>query len=268
MKSNLGRSLNHQLGPAGERSPDNRVASAKPRPLQQRFETRVVAEERPSHDLVLLRLELPPGTEYAFKPGQFAYVYPDGVPGESRAAYSIASPPEDQGHLDLAVKMVNPNGVSGWLYAREAGDTVRLSKALGGFVFRTPPGVAAVFLATGTGVAPFRSMIKHLLNSGDTRPMWLFLGSGKPADLPYHREFEAMAAAHPNLHYVPTLSRAGTFAWNGERGWIQEAFLRRFTHQTGYEAYVCGVKVMVDDVRSLLRSQGLGEKQIHLERYV
>lgn len=250
------------------RLPPRTLSRTTPPPSLPRFEARVVEEARPSHDLVLLRLELPPSADYPFKAGQFTYVYAKSSSGERRRAYSIASAPEDRGYVDLCVKMVNPEGASGWLYDRERGDKVTISRAIGGFTFRTPPEVPAVFLATGTGVAPFRSMIYQLLRKGDPRPLWLFLGSGKPADLPYHDEFQHLAAEHPNFHYVPTLSRAGTFEWDGARGWIQEAFLHDFSDQAGYEAYVCGIKVMVDDVRRLLQAQGLSEKQIHLERYV
>ena len=244
-----------------------RSTSTARRPLQ-RFRARVVGEERPSHDLVLLRLELAPGDRYAFEPGQFTYVYRDTPRGEERRPYSIASPPHDTGYLDLAVKMVNPDGVSGWLFEREAGDTIHLSRALGGFRFRTPPDVASVFLATGTGVAPFRSMIRQVLHQGDPRPLWLFLGSAKPHDLPYHDEFRRLQEQHPNFHYVPTLSRATTFEWDGQRGWIQEAFLRTFSGQNAFHAYVCGIKPMVDDVKRLLQDHGLKDSEIHLERYI
>ncbi len=228
-----------------------------------RHPARILAVERPSPSLLLLRLERPPG--YTFDAGQFCYVYEPGH--DERRAYSIASPPQDARHIDLCIKKVKGGTLSPSLYEVDAGQELEITPALGGFRFATPPGREAVFLATGTGVAPFRSMLLDLEHQGDERGQWLLLGSGVEANLPYATEFQDLERRRRNFHYIPILSK-GELYWQGDRGWIQEAFLKRFAHRTDFDAYVCGVKRMVDDVLQLLRERGHDAKRIHLERYV
>lgn len=234
----------------------------------RRHPTRVLSIARPSEDLVLLRLRFSPSKELRFRSGQFVYVWAPTLQGETKRPYSIASPPSDANHVDLAVKSVNPAGVSGWLYGRQPKDVVEVSDAYGTFFFKTPPERTVVFLATGTGVAPFRSMLLDLLYAGDQRKIWLFLGSSHPKDLPYHAELQRLSENFQNFRYIPTLSRASFQEWGGARGWIQEPFLHHFYKRTDYDAYICGVRRMVDDAAELVAEQGLPKEEIHLERYV
>jgi ferredoxin-NADP reductase len=235
--------------------------ASRPRGLE-RHRVRVLAARRPSDSLVELLLERPP--QYTFEAGQFTYVFlPDA--GEKRA-YSIASAPYEADHLALCVKRVEGGPASTYLYGLQVGDEVDISLALGGFRFRTPPGTPAVFLCTGTGVAPLRSMIRQLVHQGDRRDLWLFLGSRELPNLPFRHDLELLSVRHRTFRYVPALSRA-PLLWEGDRGWIQEAYLKRFYQPRPHHAYVCGVKRMVDDVRLLLQERGLPTEAIHVERY-
>jgi ferredoxin-NADP reductase len=228
---------------------------------------RVLEVQRPSPLLVLLRLETLDGP-YAFTAGQFCMVFGETAGGPEHRPYSIASSPADPFRIDLAVKNVNEVGESGWLYHRQPGDRVEVGPAKGTFTFRTPPGRTAVFLATGTGVAPFRSMLLDQWEHGQEPDVWLFLGAPTPEALPYHAELAQWAAAHPGFHYVPVVSRAAPGAWDGERGHIQGPFLARFAGRADFDAYLCGVPTMVEDALRLLRAQGLPPTRIHQERFV
>lgn len=233
----------------------------RPKGLERR-RVRVLSVERPSDSLVQLRLERP--ADYAFEAGQFAYVFLPA--GGERRAYSIASAPYEMDHLALTVKRIEGGPGSNYLYGLKPGEEVEVSRALGGFRFRTPPAMPVVFLATGTGVAPFRSMIRELARAGDRREMWLFLGSRDLANLPYRHDLELHAVRSRSFRFVPVLSRA-PLLWEGDRGWIQEAYLKRFFHPRPHHAYVCGVKRMVDDVRIMLQERGLPPEAVHVERY-
>lgn len=244
------------------------ASTATPRKPLERFAAEVVGVERPAADLVQLRLRLAPGGAFGFRPGQFTYVYLGRPDGETRRAYSIASPPAEVPFLDLCVKRVNPLGVSGWLYERRVGDRLEITRALGSFTFKSPEGRAVVFLATGTGVAPFRSILRDRLAGGDLRPFTLILGAGHPEGLPFHAEWQDLAARHANVRYEPTVTRAATFEWSGARGWVQEHYLRLFHGRTDVDVYICGVERMVEDAHRQLRGEGIPADQIHLERYV
>jgi NAD(P)H-flavin reductase len=110
-------------------------------------------------------------------------------------------------------------------------------------------------------------MVLDLLRQEDARPMWLFYGVGREVNLVYADEFQRLAKKHENFHFVPVVSRALP-SWTGERGWVQEPFLHEFKGGKDFDAYVCGIKVMVDDVVRLLKSEGLPEDRIYFEKYV
>lgn len=228
---------------------------------------RVRSVERPSDSNVVLRLGIDPPGSFSFVAGQWVYVQLGQEGPDSKGAYSIASPPLEPNFLELCVKKVEGGLHSSWLYDRSVGDELLVSRAFGGFQFRSPPERVAVFLATGTGIAPLRSMLLDLLHRKDSRELWLFYGVGREVNLVYHDEFLALAQRHPSVHYVPVVSRA-SLEWKGERGWIQEPFLARFKHRTDFDAYVCGIKRMADDVVELLKTLRLPDAAIHFEKYV
>lgn len=232
----------------------------------ERFVATVEEVDRPSDDLILARLTRPGGADYEFKAGQFLYVFlPDS---DYKKPYSIASAPYEDDRLDLCVKKVEGGRLSTYLYDLEEGDEVAISRALGGFVRKTPGGMAFVGLATGTGVAPIRSMIRQMVEEDDRRETWLFLGSGTRKNLPYHDEWSALDEMIDHFHYVPSCTREG-MDWTGERGWIQEPFTKYFLRRDDFHAYVCGIKRMVDDLsQMLIEEQGLDPKQVHKEKYV
>lgn len=231
-------------------------------------EARIAHLERPSDSNVVLRLEVPRASPFSFVPGQFLYVRHafDGAP-PIKAAYSIASPPQSSDDVELCVKKVRGGPMSTWLYERTVGDIVTHSRAFGAFRFRTTPGRTAVFLATGTGIAPFRSMILDLVHRRISDGLWLYYGVGREVNLVYADEFRDLAASHPTFHFIPVVSRA-EMSWTGERGWVQEPFLRDFQGRRDFDAYVCGVKPMVDDVTRLLGETGLPADHIFFEKYV
>lgn len=235
-------------------------------PALQQFSTRLVSIDRPTTHLALLRFELPATMAYTFAAGQFCYVFVRTAEGKERRPYSFASAPGEP-YLDFAIKDVNEAGESGLLYHLEVGATIPISRALGTFSLRDC-NRPAVFLATGTGVAPFRSMLLNEWSQGREPDVWLFLGARNPMALPYHEEFMKAVALHPNFHYVPVVSRPTPGQWNGAVGHVQDAFHQQFGLQIDLETYVCGVPAMVTDVVEALHLQGIPSQQIHVEKFV
>ena len=139
-----------------------------------------------------------------------------------------------------------------------------------------------IFIATGTGIAPFRSMLHWLFESeltvedGRLRPsslprhenrgLWLLFGVRTPSDLYYDSEFKALAQEHSNFHYVPTLSRA-VGPWQGARGYVQEHVKEIVSARADMHAYICGLNRMVSTNRELLKSLGWDRKSIRYEKY-
>lgn len=219
--------------------------------------------DKPTPDLALLRLHV--DGAFPFEAGQFTLVHGQSKDGPRRRAYSIASPPSWLPRLDLAVSNVNPDGLSGWLCARQPGDRLLLEPAKGKFTFRSQ-GRLAAFLATGTGVAPFRAMLHDQWAQGNDPHAILFLGSRSRGELPYHEEFMGLAKEHANFEYIPVVSRPAP-TWAGLTGRIQAPFLARFEAKSDYHSYLCGSTAMIQDAATLLNLRGIPRDHVFQERY-
>jgi ferredoxin-NADP reductase len=193
-------------------------------------------------------------------------VKPDGE--ELTRAYSIASPPGEDSRFALCLNRVQDGFMSNFLCDMKVGDQIACQGPFGDFILH-PPMRDTIFLATGTGVAPFRSMLRWLLadeSRHQEKQLWLLFGNRYEADVYYHEEFIDLAARHPNFHYLPTLSRGGA-EWRGLRGYVQEHVPEIVRDRSDMHAYICGLDKMVKANRELLKSMGWDRKSIHYEKY-
>ena len=212
--------------------------------------------------------EVPGVSQLSFTPGQFISVIDRENGKEVTRAYSIASPREGN-RFALCLNRV-PNGiVSRWLFELNPGDEVEMHEPLGYFTLRHP-GRRAVFIATGTGIAPFRSMLLDHLPR--TQPhVTLLFGVRYPNSLLYREELERLASEYPNFEFLPTVTRPDE-NWTGRTGRVQshldEALeLKTPEEISNIDVYICGLKEMVDDVRKELKQRGFDRKQIIYEKY-
>lgn len=214
-----------------------------------------------------LTLERVDGEPFEFEAGQWISLVLPMPTGEGRRAYSIASAPEGTPALSIAVTKVEGGPGSTFLHDLAHGSVVR---AIGpqGF-FTRARGLPSLFVGTGTGVTPLRSMIHDALAKGDDARLTLLFGVRTPEDRLYAEDLDALASKHASrfeVHY--SLSRPAA-DWTGRRGYVQthvEELYRALP--TGAHVYVCGLERMVGAVRDLLRKQmGVERKQVHTERY-
>lgn len=212
--------------------------------------------------------EVPGVQDFSFTPGQFISVIDCEHGKEITRAYSIASPREGN-KFALCLNRV-PNGiVSRWLFELSPGDEVEIHEPLGYFTLRHPDR-RAVFVATGTGIAPFRSMLLDHLPR--TQPhITLLFGVRYASSLLYRDELEGLAAEYPNFKFMPTLTRPDE-KWRGLTGRVQahldDALAIRTPEEiSNVDVYICGLKEMVDDVRKELKQRGFDRKQIIYEKY-
>lgn len=144
-----------------------------------------------------------------------------------------------------------------------------MHEPLGYFTLRHP-GHRAVFVATGTGIAPFRSMLLDHLPRTEPRITLLF-GVRYMEGLLYRDEFEQLEKKYQSFRFLPTLTRP-TESWKGRTGRVQahldEALALRTSEELPtVDVYICGLKEMVDDVRKELKQRGFDRKQIIYEKY-
>jgi ferredoxin-NADP reductase len=223
---------------------------------------------------------------FDFVPGQFVSMVADDPAGKTQTrAYSIASAPR-RNEMDICVNRVEGGFFSNFLCDMKVGDTVKFHGPHGLFLLRQPF-TDAIFIATGTGIAPMRGFAQALFpESGDDctegRDIWLVYGTRYPTEIYYQDYFEKLAAERPNFHYISTLSRAKE-DWKGQRGYVQEFVARIATEHaashapaeptagegSGFNihAYICGLNEMVSANRDKLMELGWQRKQVVFERY-
>jgi ferredoxin-NADP reductase len=215
-----------------------------------------------------LELEVTNSPGFGFVPGQWLSVKATTPEGEEiTRAYSIASPPSN-GRVALCLNRVQDGFMSNHLCTLAEGSEISFQGPFGNFILH-PPMRDTIFIATGTGIAPFRSMLHWLLADPERhegREMWLVFGARTEQDLYYREEFDGLAAAHRNFHFLPTLSH-GTPEWRGFRGYVQEHVGEVIGDRTDMHAYICGLDKMVKANRELLKGLGWERTSIRYEKY-
>jgi NAD(P)H-flavin reductase len=226
-------------------------------PLQT-FRARVARCRDLTHDVRELDLELIEPPELAFQAGQFISfeVLPPGAARPVTRPYSIASPPSRRGILTLLFNRVPGGPGSGFLFGLRPGDEVRFKGPAGHFTLKDDGTRDRLFVATGTGIAPIRSMLLALRERGDARRATLYWGLRSRRDLYYQEELAALATEHPGFSAVVTLSRPEP-DWTGEVGRVTRLVEERITSVAGLAAYLCGNGAMIKEVTALLNRRGL-----------
>ena len=214
-----------------------------------------------------------------FAPGQFVSFSAEVGGKTITRAYSIASAPRGDNRFELCLNRVQDGHLSPLLFAMQPGGSIEMRPPLGQFVIRNAAS-DAVFIATGTGIAPFRGMLQGHLNALSPVITLLF-GVRYESHLMYRAEFETMARNFPQFRFWPTLSRPGE-GWTGRTGHVQAHLAEALHMETSVvetsaadagatrrdvDFYLCGLKQMVDDVRAILKGMGFDRKQILYEKY-
>jgi len=216
-----------------------------------------------------LEFEVEGIARFGFVPGQWLSLKHTKSDGEEiTRAYSIASPPGENNRFALCLNRVQDGFMSNCLCDMKEGEEISCQGPFGDFILR-PPMRDTIFIATGTGIAPFRSMLHWLVADStrhEDRQLWLLFGSRTEQDIYYHQEFMSLAEAHKNFHYMPTLSR-GAGDWQGLRGYVQEHVPGIVAGRTDMHAYICGLDKMIRANRDLLKSLGWDRKSIRYEKY-
>jgi ferredoxin-NADP reductase len=215
-----------------------------------------------------LEFEVQAASRFGFVAGQWLslqHIKPDGE--EITRAYSIASPP-DGNRFAFCLNRVQDGFMSNYLCDLEEGTEISGQGPFGNFILK-PPLRDTLFIATGTGIAPYRSMLHWLFadpSRHHNKHFWLLFGSRHEKDIYYHEEFLQLAAEHKNFDYLPTLSQ-GEANWKGLRGYVQEHVPGIVNGRGEMHAYICGLDKMVRANRELLKGLGWDRKSILYERY-
>lgn len=219
-----------------------------------------------TEDVIELEFETP--QPFKFLAGQFVtYKIADKIPPCFRA-YSLSNAPKENGNTVATCLKVIPGGRgSNWLNTLKIGDKVEFMGPSGKLIFQTPTEKSILFIATGTGITPMKSLIEDELNKGTKQKMKLLFGLRYIKDVFYREHFENLAKIHPNFTIEYTLSRPENDSWNGSKGRVTEILNKSIMDPQNTEVYMCGLKDMILEVTNLLKSKGFEESSIHDEKY-
>ncbi|MFC7138855.1 ferredoxin--NADP reductase [Halosimplex aquaticum] len=247
---------------------------------------------------MLTRIEFEPDKPFEYLAGQYVGLR---YCGNSRA-YSLASSPT-RDTVEICVRRVPGGDLSPQLCADlSVGDRVTMRGPRGELVLDDPSKRDLVFLATGTGVAPFKGMADYVFETGidefrgEQRDVWVFLGAAWEDDLPYREAFREYASERDNFHFVPCLSRESYLSkWTGETDYVQHAFVKHVDESTvtaplgrelerwlgespdsgidaridpgNAEVYACGLNAMVHSLVDAAESVGVPDDRIDAEGF-
>jgi CDP-4-dehydro-6-deoxyglucose reductase len=198
--------------------------------------------------VVVITLQLPANEALAYRAGQYIeFMLRDG----KRRSYSLANAPSLEAPLSLHIRHM-PGGlfteqVFGTMKER---DILRFEGPMGTFFLREDSEKPIVMLASGTGFAPIKALVEHMIHLKSTRPVALYWGGRRPQDLYMQDLCREWEASLPNFRYVPVVSDAlPEDGWSGRRGFVHAAVMEDFPDLSGHQVYACGAPVVVDSAR-------------------
>lgn len=207
--------------------------------------------------------------KFTFQPGQFVML---DFPIEHKftyRSYSIASAPSDDNIIELCIVLKDDGSATPYMFENvKVGDNIKCTKPLGKFVLQEPIENDICLIATGTGVAPFRSMLGHIFSKNLPRKnVYLIFGNRKEEDILYRKEFEAYAEAYPEFKFIPVLSRETEETWEGDLGYVHPVYEKLFDGSQDATFYICGWSKMVREAKNRLKEFGYNRKQLKFELY-
>ena len=236
----------------------------------KKMPTRVASLNKASHDVMLLRLQLPAADVFKYHAGQYVeFMLRDGA----RRAYSMANAPHTQLEnpgLDLHIRHTPGGKFTDHVFsAMKEKEILRVEGPFGSFYLREESTKPMVFLASGTGFAPIMAIIEHMQFKGITRPAVLYWGGRRPADLYMHDWVLAKVAEMPNLTYIPVVSDAlPEDAWGGRTGFVHNAVLQDLFDLSGHQVYACGAPIVVDSAQAAYIAAGLPADEFFADSFV
>lgn len=225
------------------------------------FSAKLLEKESLTDDVLRLSFSAP--AEFTFAAGQYLMLLIERN-GEKRwKSYSILNPPSQKRKVDLCVKLIPDGCASAAFQEAQVGQDFTVRAPFGHFIFAEESKKSEHwFLAAGTGVTPFYSMIAEHAGKHPQKRFFLLFSVRQKKDLFLVEEFRRLEKKQSNLTFLPTLTRE---KWaEGLMGRIQNHIPTDVKNKT---FYICGVKDFVIGVKDFLLDRGVAPEDIKLERY-
>ncbi|MGJ7542855.1 CDP-6-deoxy-delta-3,4-glucoseen reductase [Variovorax sp. LT1R16] len=237
----------------------------------RKMPSRVLSLGKQSHDVMLVRLQLPAGEPMQFHAGQYVeFILRDGA----RRSYSMANAPHTLAvpgtGIELHIRHLPGGKFTDHVFgAMKEKEILRIEGPYGSFFLREDSDKPIVLLASGTGFAPIKALIEHMQHKGIERPATLYWGGRRPEDLYMDAWIREQAAAMPHLRYVPVVSNAvPEDNWTGRTGFVHRAVLEDFPDLSGHQVYACGAPIVVDSAkRDYVAQAALPEEEFFADAF-
>lgn len=213
-------------------------------------------------------IQVPELEQFDFIPGQFVTL---DLPIHEKVnkrwrSYSISSWPDGTDVFEMVIVLDTEGVGTNYLFNEiKEGHTLTLRGPQGIFTLREPLDEDLVLICTGTGIAPFRSMVHHIKNQQiPHKNIYLIFGCRTQSTLLYYNELVQLQQELPGFNYIPVLSRE---QWPGKTGYVHQVYENICVDKRPAYFYLCGWKGMLDEAKSNLLEMGYDKKVIHLEIY-
>lgn len=228
----------------------------------------VIRIEKHTHNTKRFWIQVPELDVFDFIPGQFVTLdLPiHEKPNKRWRSYSIASWPDGSNVFELLIVLAEQGLGTQYLFNDvEVGSELQFRGAQGVFTLPQTLEEDIFLICTGTGIAPFRSMVQYIrLHQVPFRRIHMIFGCRKKEDLLYYDELKQLEKDLPGFYYLPTLSREH---WEGRYGYVHPVYMELCKERPAAKFFLCGWKHMVDEARKHILEMGYDKKAIHQELY-
>lgn len=221
--------------------------------------------ENINYNVIKLVLRLPPNSKFEYNSGQYVNI----IKGNIKRSYSVANNNNsNKNELSFFIKNYENGIMSDYLFNKaKKNDLLRIEGPIGTFFFRESKLNNIIFLATGTGIAPVKSIIENIIENKTKyydKKLWIFHGGRYKNDLFWKPPFNDDEL---NFKFIPVLSRNDD-NWIGEKGYVQDVLLQKKINLKDSQVYACGSDQMIESAKNILCQNGLEESNFFSDAFV
>lgn len=226
---------------------------------------RVESIDKVGSDVAILTLKLPSNMPFSFLAGQYIDILMND--GKKRS-FSIANPPHEKEYLQLHIRAIAGGSFSQYVLTKmKEREILRFTGPLGGFFLRENSDKPIIFVASGTGFAPVKSIVEYAFNKGIRREIVFYWGARTRNDL-YMMSLPLAWQKEAHFTFIPVLSEpTAEDAWIGRTGLVHEAVLADFKDLSGWQVYACGTPLMVEAAHTTFLTKNLPPEEFFSDAF-
>ena len=227
---------------------------------------RVERKQQLSHDVMALFLKLPSSERLQFMAGQYIeFLLKDG----KRRAFSLANAPHADSLLELHLRLIQGGVFTEYVFNEMPDKAIlRIEGPFGSFYYHDDSDKPMIMVAGGTGFAPIKGIIEHMLHNNIKREVMIYWGAKAREDLYMPELPEAWSKQYPHIKFIPVLSEAlPQDNWQGRTGLVHQAVLDDIVDLSAYEVYCCGAPAMVEVAHVSFLQAGLPEQAFYSDAF-